>query len=82
MDQEHTVACQELVELVTDYLEDVLSVEDRARLERHLAGCDGCHTYVEQMRQTIALTASLGPESIPAEGMDRLLRVYREFRGH
>lgn len=76
-----TLACLELVELVTEYLDDALPPVDRARFERHLMTCDGCTTYVEQIRQTIAATGSIGPEVIPPEGVERLLRVYREFRG-
>ena len=42
--------CRELVELVTAYLEGALSSGERKRFDAHLAGCDGCTTYVEQMR--------------------------------
>ncbi len=53
------IACRELVELVTDYLEGALSPEQHARFENHIAGCDGCTTYLEQMRETIRLTGTL-----------------------
>ena len=56
------MSCRELVRLITDYLEGELSVRDRRRFQRHLRGCDGCTTYVEQMRQTIHLTGGLGTE--------------------
>jgi anti-sigma factor RsiW len=48
------LTCKEVVEIVSDYLEGALSAEDRARFDAHLTVCDGCHTYVEQMRETIA----------------------------
>ena len=44
------LTCKEMVEIVTDYLEGALSPEDRSRFEQHLALCDGCTYYVEQMR--------------------------------
>ena len=47
------IVCKELVELVTPYLEDVLPSNERAAIERHLAECDGCRTYVEQMLSLI-----------------------------
>ena len=53
------LTCQELVELVTGYLEGVLTPEDRARFERHLSLCPGCVTYVDQFRETISLTGAL-----------------------
>ena len=48
------LACKQLVELVADYLDDALSPEMRARFEEHLAGCDGCTTYLSQTQQIIA----------------------------
>jgi MFS family permease len=50
----HELACKQLVELVADYLDDALSPEMRARFEEHLAGCDGCTTYLSQTRQVMA----------------------------
>ena len=47
------MSCQELVELVTDYLEGALSEEDRARFDEHLAECAGCRAYLAQMRSTL-----------------------------
>jgi anti-sigma factor RsiW len=47
------MTCQELVELVTDYLEAVLPEPQRERLEAHLAECPYCEEYIAQMRQTI-----------------------------
>jgi anti-sigma factor RsiW len=54
------LSCRELVELVTDYLEGVLDPSRLASLDAHLAACDGCDTYVEQMRQTVAALRDLG----------------------
>jgi anti-sigma factor RsiW len=51
--------CQELVELVTDYFEGALSRRDRKRVDAHVAGCEHCTLYIEQLRQTIALIGTL-----------------------
>jgi anti-sigma factor RsiW len=69
--------CQELVELVTDYLEGALSPADRERFDRHIAGCDGCTTYLEQMRTTIRLAGRLRPEDISPDAGAALLRSFR-----
>src|SRR4029078_8803528 len=55
----HDLACREVVELVTDYLEGVLDDRDRERFERHLGGCDGCAAYLEQMRVTLRVAGPL-----------------------
>jgi anti-sigma factor RsiW len=72
--------CQELVELVTDYLEGALPPAERERFELHLAGCDGCTAYVEQMRTTIRLTGRLRPEDIGDDAREALTRAFRDWR--
>jgi anti-sigma factor RsiW len=52
------MTCQELVELVTDYFEDVLAPAQQARFEVHLETCAGCSAYLEQMRVTMQLVRS------------------------
>ena len=69
--------CRELVELVTDYLEDRLSPPDRVRFEAHLAECEACRTYLEQFRQTIRAVGRLPEESLSPEARDALLAAFR-----
>lgn len=75
------LACNELVELVTDYLEGALTPEDLARVEHHLADCDGCEAYVAQMRLTIEQTGRLEPEDVPAPVLDALGDAFRRRFG-
>ena len=72
--------CRELVELVTDYLEGRLMPRDRARFEAHLAECEYCETYLEQMRQTIRVLGRLPEESLSIEARDALLAAFRDWR--
>jgi anti-sigma factor (TIGR02949 family) len=74
------ISCQEVVELVTEYLEQALSAEETALFEQHLNFCDGCVSYVEQMRATAALVGRLSEEDVPAETRDRLLEAFRGWR--
>lgn len=74
------LACQELVELVSDYLEGALSDTDRARFEAHIAGCDNCTAYVRQMRETIALMGELTTASISPEARAELLAAFRDWK--
>ncbi len=69
--------CRELVELVTEYIEDRLTPTDRARFEAHIADCRHCETYLEQVRQTIRLLGRLPEESLSPEARDELLRAFR-----
>jgi hypothetical protein len=62
------LACRELVDLVTDYLDGVLPPGWRAGFESHLADCDGCSEHVKQIRLTIraleGLTAADSPPPV------------------
>jgi anti-sigma factor RsiW len=80
MDTNDDLPCQELVELVTDYLEGRLAPMEQRRFEAHLALCRGCRTYLEQMRQTIRALGKLPEESIAPEAKERLLGVFRHWR--
>ncbi len=73
------LTCKEMVEIVTDYLEGALSPEDRVRFEQHLALCDGCTYYVEQMRETIRLSGKVTEDQIPVAQRGRLLEAFRDW---
>ena len=74
------LACIEVVELVTDYLEGAMPARKRRLLEQHLTACDGCTAYVEQMRRTIATTGRLRAEDIPPELEERLLVAFESWK--
>lgn len=71
--------CRDLVEVITEYLEDRLSPEDRARFEAHLADCDACRMYMEQFRQTIRILGRLPEESLSSEARDALVAAFRDW---
>ena len=71
--------CREVVELVTDYLDDALDPKARARLDAHLRDCDGCAAYLEQLRATIRVAGRLAPGAIPDATMSRLVAAFRSW---
>ena len=76
------LTCQELVEIVTEYLEGALALGERSRFERHLVYCPGCVYYLEQMRKTIELVGELTEDSIPPEVEEGFLQVFQIGRAH
>jgi anti-sigma factor RsiW len=74
------LTCQELVELVTDYIEGMLQPAERVRFESHLGYCPGCETYLEQMRLTIRAAGRLTEDSIEPAARDRLLDLFRDWK--
>ena len=74
------LSCQELVELVTDYLEGALDVTTARRFEEHLDLCPGCRTYLDQVRETVARLGEMPAESLTPEARATLLAAFRDFR--
>jgi anti-sigma factor RsiW len=73
-------SCQEMVELITDYLEGSLSRSQRRRFETHLAGCENCTKYLAQMRATIAATGELRTEDLSPEMREEFASIFRHWR--
>jgi anti-sigma factor RsiW len=79
--RQEDLVCQQVVELVTDYLEGELSRRDRRRFDRHLRACPNCTAYLEQMRITIAETGKLTPEDLTPEARDEFTQLFRRWHG-
>jgi anti-sigma factor RsiW len=78
----HDMMCQELVEVLTEYLDGTLGAHDRARLEAHLGVCDDCRIYLEQFEETITLARRADARELSPELRNGLLRAFRthDFR--
>jgi anti-sigma factor RsiW len=74
------MTCRELVQLITDYFEGGLSRRNRRRFERHLRRCDGCPTYVEQMRETVRVTGTLEEDALSPEARSELLAAFQSWK--
>lgn len=79
-DTQQEMACQELVEVITDYLEGTLPAPDRGRFDAHLSTCAACREYVEQMRALIRLSGGLSVQTIEPATRESLLRAFRRWR--
>lgn len=76
------MTCRQVVELMTDYIEGLLSAADHARFEEHLAGCDGCSAYLAQLRMTRRLVGRLADEPIPPAMQRDLMEAFRDWKSH
>ena len=74
------IDCIDLVELVTGYLEGALDEERRITIEAHLRLCEGCHTYVEQIRETIRVAGAVSADDLEPAVADDLLTAFRTWR--
>ncbi len=73
------MSCKELVELITEYIEGTLPELDRARFDQHLAFCDWCRTYLDQMRLTVQTLGKLTEDTIAEQTKSDLLAVFRDW---
>ena len=74
--------CNEFVELVTAYLEHTLDEETEQRFVEHLALCDGCDRYLDQIRRTVAELGHLPEERLSSIARDHLLGAFRDWYSH
>jgi anti-sigma factor RsiW len=73
------LSCRDVVEMVTDYLEDALPPEVRLRVELHLAMCPGCLAYLDQMRATLRVLGTLSEAPLEPAVREQLLRAFRDW---
>jgi len=71
------ISCQEVVEVVTDYLEGRLSPAEAAVFEAHVELCDGCRWYLDQMRITIATVGRIDETEVPDEVRATVVEAFR-----
>lgn len=74
------MTCKELVELVTEYLEGALPVDDVARFEEHVVTCPPCQLHLEQMRRTIETVGRIPEESLSSDVERDLLEAFRSWK--
>jgi anti-sigma factor RsiW len=77
---EGALTCHEVIELLSDYIDGALSVDQGQRVDDHLALCEGCATYLDQMRETIRLSGMVTEEQVPDEQKAALLAAFRDWR--
>ena len=76
----HDITCQEIVEIITDFLEGALPVDERDLVERHLAMCTWCQTYLDQMQHTLTVAGRLREDDVPQPMLDALADAFVAHR--
>lgn len=75
-----SLACQDVVELVTELLGGGLDPVARAHIEQHLLVCPPCTVHLGQVRKTIALAGEIGGPAPATEVAPALLAAFRKAR--
>lgn len=80
MSADDAMDCNELVELVTAYLDGALDLDTRARVDTHLLECDGCQNYLQQWQVTVQTLGTPGGDALDPAFRDKLLTAFRDWR--
>jgi anti-sigma factor RsiW len=74
------LSCQQVVEIITDYLEGALEPRERLVVGEHLALCPGCQVYLEQMRSTVRTLGYVPIDTLSEQAQADLMLAFRRFR--
>lgn len=75
------ITCSDSLSLMTEHLEQTLSASDKKRFRAHLAGCEACAVYLDQLELTVDVTGSIAGDDtyeVDQPTMDRLVELFRE----
>ena len=74
------MTCRQVVQLLNDYLDNELSPAERARVDEHLSGCDGCTAFLEQLRTSLRAVHGLAEVDVPPALRADLARAFRGWK--
>ena len=74
------LTCQELTEIITDYLEGSLTLMQRVSFQLHLGICRHCREYLRQMKMTIRTLGMMPKLEVPENVQNELLKRFRDWK--
>jgi hypothetical protein len=74
------MTCEQLVELVTSYLEGKMELPERAKFEQHVLYCGGCAAYLQQFRQQLRVSGTLKETDVATPVREDLLEAFRRWK--
>ena len=73
-------SCREIFERLSEYLDAELPADLCERVEVHMAGCAPCEAFLESLRRTVLLVASVDAPAMPEDLRDAVRRAYARYR--
>ncbi|NUR77629.1 MAG: anti-sigma factor [Thermoleophilia bacterium] len=78
--REHGYTCREVVDVASEYVEGALPPEETTLFELHLNFCDGCFTFIDQIKQAAALSRRVSEDELPEPLRLGLLEAFRDWK--
>ena len=69
------LTCKDFLAELSDFLDERLDAELRAKLERHITECPNCWVIADTTRKTIQIYKGMEPYPIPQEVESRLMKA-------
>lgn len=67
------LTCKEFLQELSDYLDESIDAELRAKLEKHVTECPNCWVICDTSKKTIKVYKGMDAQAVPAEVQDRLM---------
>jgi anti-sigma factor RsiW len=69
------LTCKDFLRELSDYLDESLDAELRAKLEKHISECPNCWVITNTTRRTIEIYRGMEPLPVPADVTERLMQA-------
>jgi anti-sigma factor RsiW len=69
------LTCKDFLHELSDYLDETLDAEVRAKLEKHISECPNCWVIADTTRKTIRIYKGMDPQTVPADVESRLMQA-------
>ncbi len=67
------LTCKDFLRELSDFLDESLDKELRAKLEKHIAECPNCWVIADTTRKTIKIFKRMDAYQVPADVQSRLM---------
>jgi anti-sigma factor RsiW len=69
------LTCKDFLHELSDYLDETLDAELRAKLEKHISECPNCWVIADTTRKTIRIYKGMDPQTVPPDVESRLMQA-------
>jgi anti-sigma factor (TIGR02949 family) len=65
--------CKDFLHELSDFLDEAMDRELRAKLEKHIAECPNCWVIADTTKKTIQIYKGMDPQPVPEDVEQRLM---------
>ncbi len=69
------LTCKDFLRELSEFLDENIDAEIRAKLERHMTECPNCWVIADTTRRTIKIYKGMDPNPIPKDVEERLMQA-------